>query len=97
MSEADSYLAVCDCVRRADREGALAVAELVDAQTEGRAGVEFVGLDISPLTGDEMRRLGELVKIAHPLTEMAVSEFREIISSTFPTDYGRALSEKEIK
>ena len=82
------YLAAAECSKRSDREGALTVAERVDAQTDGVAGAAFIGLDLAPLSEPSVIRLQGLVQTSHPLCESAIAEIREIIFSAFPTDYG---------
>ena len=88
FGERADYLAAADCFQRSDREGAVTVAELVDARTDGAAGAAFIGLDLGPLSEVSVIRLQGLVQDSHPLTEAAIAEIRAIIFSAFPTDYG---------
>jgi hypothetical protein len=88
FGERADYLAAADCFHRSDREGAVAVAELVDKRTDGVAGAAFIGLDLAPVSEAEVIRLQGLVQTSHPLTEAAIAEIRAIIFSAFPTDYG---------
>ena len=78
------YLAAVACP---DRDGAVAVAELVDRRTDGVAGVAFIDLDLAPLTEASVIRLQSLVQASHPLDETAIAEIRAIICSALPDDY----------
>ena len=88
FGERADYLAAADCFHRSDREGAVVIAELVDKQTDGVAGVAFIGLDLGPLSEASVIRLQGLVQTTHPLDETAIAEIREILFRTFPTDCG---------
>jgi len=79
------YLAAASC---ADREGALAVAERVNGQTDGVAGIAFIGLDLAPLTEGQVIRLQSLFQATHPLDETSIAEIRAIVCSALPTEYG---------
>jgi hypothetical protein len=82
------YLAAVSCFQRGDRDGAVAVAELVDARTDGVAGAAFIGLDLGPVCEADVIRLQGLVQTTHPLDETAIAEIRKIIFSALPVDYG---------
>jgi hypothetical protein len=88
FGERDDYLAAAECFQRSDREGALTVAERVNRQTDGVAGVAFIELDLAPLSEADVIRLQGLVQASHPLCESAIAEIRKIIFSALPFDYG---------
>jgi len=74
--------------KHADRDGALAVAELVNQQTDGVAGVAYLGLSLDVVTEAKVIRLQELLQTSHEYTELAIVEIREILFSALPVDYG---------
>jgi hypothetical protein len=82
------YLAAAECFQRGDRDGAVAIAELVDKRTDGVAGIAFIGLDLAPVAEKLIIRLQDLLKISHPLDATAIAEIRAIICSALPDDYG---------
>ena len=79
------YLAAASCP---DRDGAVAVAELVDARTDGVAGAAYLALSLDVLTEENIIRLQALLQTSPNYTETAIAELREILFRTFPTDCG---------
>jgi hypothetical protein len=88
FGDQNSYLRASDCVLRNDLAGAIELAENVNEQTAGAAINAFLALDLAPLTEASVIRLQDLLKISHPLDETDIGEFRSIIFSVLPDDYG---------